>query len=127
MAERFGELIRPPEAEEGREKHVPVVEAPARVRAGEEFEVRVAVGTEVPHPNTVEHHIKWIQVFVEEEGRPYNPIHVATFDLGPSYGEPKVSFRLKLKKSSKIWALSYCNLHGLWEGSRRVEVEEASP
>ncbi len=118
----FGDLIRKPEQEMGREKHVPIIEAPDEVRAGEEFEVKVVVGKTVPHPNTVEHHIKWVMVFVEEEGRAFNPIHVATFDLGPGYGEPKVSFRLKLEKSSRIWALSYCNLHGLWEYSKEVKV-----
>ena len=99
-----------------------IIEAPEEVKAGEEFEVRVVVGKTVPHPNTVEHHIKWIMVFVEEGGRAFNPIHVATFGLGPGYGEPKVSFRLRLNKNSRIWALSYCNLHGLWENSREVRV-----
>ena len=42
-----------------KEKHVPIIKAPE--------EVRVVVGKTVPHPNTVEHHIKWIIVFVEED------------------------------------------------------------
>ena len=60
---------------------------------------------------------------MEEEGRPYNPIHVATFDMGPTYGEPKVTFRMRLQKKSKLWVLSYCNLHGLWEASKEIAVE----
>lgn len=125
MVEKFGDMIKTAAHEEKNlmEKHTPFIQAPDEVKAGEVFEVTVIVGKEVPHPNTWEHHIKWVQVFVEEEGRAYNPVHVATFDMGPTYGEPKVTFRMKLQKDSKIWVLSYCNLHGLWEASRKVKIK----
>lgn len=45
------------------EKHVPVIDCPAQVRAGELCEVRVSLGKEVAHPNTTEHHIRWVQLF----------------------------------------------------------------
>ena len=105
------------------EKHVPVIKAPAKVKAGEEFEVVINIGGNIPHPNTVEHHIKWIQVFAEVEGRAYNPVHVATFDFGPTFAEPKVKFRMKLEKSATLIALEYCNLHGVWENLVGIEVE----
>ena len=105
------------------EKHVPIIKAPEKVKAGEEFEIIINVGEKVPHPNTVEHHIKWIQVFAEVEERAYNPVHIATFDFGPTFAEPKVKFKMKLDKSANLIALEYCNLHGLWENSVRIEVE----
>ncbi|WP_456341745.1 desulfoferrodoxin family protein, partial [Thermovibrio sp.] len=37
---------------EGKRKHTPVIEAPAKVKKGEWFEVRVVVGKDIPHPNT---------------------------------------------------------------------------
>jgi len=118
---RFGEVIIPPD-KEGKEKHVPQIEAPAKVKAGEPFQVTVIVGKEVPHPNTLEHHIKWIQVYAKGEGaRP--AVHVATFDLGPTYAEPKVTFPVILKTSSVLYALEYCNIHGVWDNSVEVEVE----
>jgi superoxide reductase len=122
--ERFGDLIYSKEKEEKvlGEKHTPFIEAPNRVSPDESFEVTIVVGKEVPHPNTIEHHIKWIQVFVKEDGRPFNPIHVATFDLGPAYGEPSVKFKMKLKRSSTIHVIEYCNLHGIWEASKKIEV-----
>jgi len=123
MKEHFGDLIYSRENEE-KMKHTPHIEAPDRIKAGEEFMVTVIAGKEVPHPNTAEHHIKCVQVFAEEEGRPYNPIQVATLDLGPAYGEPKVTFSIRLKKTSKLWVLVYCNLHGLWENSKGIEVVE---
>ncbi len=124
MARRFGDMIYTSAHEDKvlGEKHTPWIEAPDQVKAGEEFEVKVIVGREVPHPNTWEHHIKWIQVFIEEEGRAFNPVHVATIDLGPAYGEPKAVFKMKLSKSSRIWILGYCNLHGIWENSKGIKV-----
>jgi len=120
--ERFGSLVKVKEDEPGPsgEKHAPAIEAPDRVSPGEKFQVRIIVGREVPHPNTVEHHIKWIQVFVREEGRP--PVHAVTVDLGPVVGEPDAAITLKLERSATIHALAYCNLHGVWESSKRIEV-----
>lgn len=117
---RFGEVINPPE-KEGKEKHVPQIEVPEKVKAGESFQVTVIVGKEVPHPNTVEHHIKWIQVYSKEGARPV--VHVATFDLGPTYAEPKVTFTMKIERSSTLYALEYCNIHGVWDNSVEIEVE----
>ena len=105
------------------EKHVPVIKVPERIKAGEEFEVIINVGEKVLHPNTVEHHIKWIQVFAEVEDRAYNPVHIATFDFGPTFAEPKVKFKMKINKPSTLIALEYCNLHGLWENSIKIEVK----
>lgn len=45
------------------EKHVPVIECPERVKADELFEVKVSLGKEIAHPNTTEHHIRWIKIF----------------------------------------------------------------
>ena len=80
------------------------------------------VGKEVPHPNTIEHHIKWIQLYAkEEDGRPL--AHVATLGLGPTYAAPKVTLPVILKRSSTLYALEYCNIHGLWDNSVKVAVE----
>ena len=52
------------------EKHVPVVEAPEKVSSGEAFKVEVSIGKEIAHPNTAQHHIKWIKLlFVPEGGK----------------------------------------------------------
>ncbi|RKY03155.1 desulfoferrodoxin [Candidatus Poribacteria bacterium] len=116
---KFGDVIAPPEREGG-EKHVPHIEAPSKVKAGEPFQVTIVVGKETPHPNTVEHHIKWIQVYASSGGP---AVHVATFDLGPTYAEPEVTFTMRLEKSAALHALEYCNVHGVWENSVEIEVE----
>ncbi len=122
---RFGELIYTPEAVSGEavskvESHTPKIEAPNTVKADEPFTVRINVG---PHPNTVEHSIRKIEVYLYEEGRKFNPILVASIDLTPVYSEPKVELTLKIKKNSVIYALGYCNLHGVWESRKEIKVE----
>ena len=100
------------------ESHTPRIEAPDRVRSGEEFSVKVSVG---PHPSTIEHYIRKIELYFYEEGRRFNPILLASIELTPIYSEPKVE--IKIKKSGVLYALSYCNLHGLWEGKKEIIVE----
>lgn len=105
---RLGELIKTG-AQEGKEKHVPVIEI---IDGGEA--VKITVGKEVPHPNTIEHHIKWIALFGVKDGR---AVHIATFDLGPTYGIPEVTAHVNTEGLSELIAVEYCNLHGLWESS----------
>jgi len=50
------------------EKHVPVIEGPDQVTANQPFQVTVSVGKEIPHPNTTEHHIRWIALYFQPEG-----------------------------------------------------------
>jgi superoxide reductase len=50
------------------EKHVPVIECPDEVNFDEIFEVEVSLGRGIAHPNTTEHHIRWIQLFFKPEG-----------------------------------------------------------
>jgi superoxide reductase len=118
---KLGDVIIAPE-HEGKEKHVPHIEAPARVKKGERFQVTVHVGKETPHPNKLEHHIEWVQLFAKEDGdRPV--IHVASAQFGPTYGEPITTFTVMLQKTSELIATEQCNIHGLWDNSVRVEVE----
>jgi superoxide reductase len=116
------------------EKHVPVIEAPAKVKAGEAFQVEVSVGKEIAHPNKAEHYIGWIKLFFTPEGGKF-AIEVADFDFavhgdsmnpdkpGPVFAEPFGVTKIKLAKAGTLTALSYCNLHGLWESSKEIAVE----
>ncbi len=118
---RFVEILKTKEEEFAKEKHMPIIDGPDKVKKGEFFQFTVTVGKEVPHPNTIEHHIKWIQVFADIDGRA--PIHIGTFDFGPAFTEPKITLNFKLEESANIFALEYCNLHGVWENSKKIEVE----
>lgn len=115
---RLGELIKTAE-QEGKEKHVPAIEVLDCPEPGCSGKVvKVIVGKEVPHPNTVEHHIKWIALFGVKGGV---AVHIATFDLGPTYGVPEVTAHVNPEGLSSLIAVEYCNLHGLWESEYKLQ------
>ena len=116
------------------EKHVPVIDAPAIVKKGEPVKVTVAVGKEISHPNKTEHHIRWIEVYFHPDGEKF-PYQLARFDFtshgesvkGPDtstiYTQPSVSLIFRTDKPGTISAISYCNIHGLWQSSVGIAVE----
>lgn len=109
------------------EKHVPVIHAPEKVKAGEKFDVNINIGEAVGHPNTLDHHIGWFKLYyLPENGN--LPIEVGTFNFGAhgegdTFSEPVVNTTLQLTKSGKLIATSYCNIHGLWENVADIIVE----
>jgi len=115
------------------EKHAPVIEAPETVRKGETVQVAVSVGKQIAHPNTTAHHIRWIEVYFHPDGAKF-PFQVARFDFtahgespdGPDtstvYTNPSAQCSLKTERPGTILASSYCNIHGLWHGSRRLSL-----
>ncbi|MFA5335784.1 MAG: class II SORL domain-containing protein [Candidatus Omnitrophota bacterium] len=116
------------------EKHVPVIDAPDKARKGEPVKVTVTVGKEIPHPNKTEHHISWIKVFFLPNSEKF-PYQVGQADFsshgastqGPDtssvYTNPEAQMTFRTDKPGVIFALSCCNIHGLWENSRNIEVE----
>ncbi|MDT8357520.1 MAG: class II SORL domain-containing protein [Methanomicrobiaceae archaeon] len=102
-----------------RESHTPKIEAPAEAKAGETVKITVSVG---PHPNTVEHSIRWIMLLFEEEGRAFNPVVLGKAAFNPGTTDPTVVFSAKLLGSGVIHALEYCNLHGLWSGKKAIKL-----
>lgn len=109
------------------EKHVPAIDAPASVKAGEEFEVSVQVGKEIEHPNTLEHHIVWIKLYYLPEGAKL-PVEIGDYNFsahgeGEAFTSPKVATKLKLTKGGKLISTSYCNIHGLWTSEVDIKVE----
>jgi superoxide reductase len=115
------------------EKHAPVIEAPASVEAGVDFEVKVSLGKSVAHPNTTEHHISWISVYFQPAGAPV-PLQVGHFaftahgesaagpNQGPLYTAPSAVVTIKTDKPGTLQALSFCNIHGLWESTAEVAL-----
>lgn len=110
------------------EKHVPVIHAPETARLGEYLDIKVLIGEEIAHPNTLEHHIAWIKVYFQPEGNKF-PVEIANVNFS-SHGEygnftdAYAQVRFKAEKSGTIYATSYCNIHGLWENSAELKVEE---
>ena len=107
------------------EKHVPVIDAPASVKAGEVAHVKLCVGAEIAHPNTPEHFIAWIKLYFKPAGGKFAvELGELNFNMhGELAVEPKGCLHVKLKESGTLIAVSYCNLHGLWESSAEITVE----
>ena len=115
------------------EKHVPVIECPESVKPDQVFRVEIAIGKEIPHPNTTEHHIRWVALYFHPDGAK-SPQEVGRFEFsahgastdgpnqGPVYTGHAVAMFLKVKKPGTLHALALCNIHGLWEGSREIKV-----
>jgi len=118
------------------EKHVPVIEAPETVKKGEMFKVTVSVGKEVAHPNQTQHHIRWICLYFRPKDEKF-PIQLGEFaftahgesiqgpDTSGVYSHPEASVSFKTDKSGTIYAISYCNIHGLWQSSAELKVKPA--
>ena len=128
---KIGDLVQA--ADWKTEKHAPVIEAPESVQSGEEFMVSLTIGKEIPHPNTTEHHIAWIALYFKPDDGKF-PFLVGKFEFnghgesikganeGPLFTEPKATVAVKVKESGTFLALSYCNIHGLWESSKPIQV-----
>ncbi len=122
----FGNLIYTYDAAAGealgkRESHTPKIEVPAVVKPDEQFALKVTVG---PHPNTIEHSIRWILVMFEEEGRAFNPVFLGKVSLNPGTSQPEIILNVKLQKGGIIHAVEYCNLHGLWSGKKEIKIHQ---
>lgn len=117
----FSSLIK--SADWKAEKHAPVITLLSPFNPDEPIEVEVSVGKEIPHPNTVEHHISWIALYHVAEGSQL-PVELARAEFsahGPDiFTEPVLKAKVKLPEPGTLHAVAYCNLHGLWERELRI-------
>jgi superoxide reductase len=116
------------------EKHVPVIEGPDAVKADEMFEVKVSIGKEIAHPNTTEHHIRWISILFKPDGDKFayqvgfcefsaHGESVEGPNKGPVYTHHGATVALKINKPGTLFATSLCNIHGLWENSKKISIQ----
>ena len=83
-------------ADEGKEKHVPVIEKTATG-------IKVKVGS-VAHPMEENHFIEWVEILAD--GKVYRQF------LDPGQA-PEAVFAVQ---AEDVTAREHCNKHGLWEG-----------
>jgi superoxide reductase len=117
-----------------KEKHIPVIEAPESAEKGKLFSVKLTVGKDIAHPNTVEHHIRWAELYFQADGEKF-PYQIARFEfnahgesaqgpnLGTVYTQPEATVVFKTDKPGTLLATSFCNIHGLWQNSQKLEVK----
>ncbi len=84
-------------ADEGKEKHVPVIE-----KTPDGYKVKVG---NVAHPMEEKHYIEWIELLAG--GKAYRQF----LDPGEA---PEAVFRVE---AGDVSAREHCTIHGLWEGT----------
>jgi superoxide reductase len=94
--------------------HVPIVHGPDSVRAGEAFEVEVHVGKKL-HEMIPAHYVDWVDLYADD-------IFLTKIILTPNTTQPAFKVKLTLTASATLRAIEHCNLHGLWEGSKKINV-----
>jgi len=140
--EEIKQPVDPENLTEGEKKHMPVIESPERVIAGEPFEVIVTVGS-IPHVMDEKHYIEWIELYLHNT-------FMGRKELSPAQGEKAAAtFTIEADKAliaireietcrirgvnicgncgeksviTKLHAMERCNVHGIWETHREIEV-----
>jgi len=101
-------------------KHVPAIEAPKEVAAGEWFEVKVKVGYQVTHPSTAKHWITEIKLLCDRK-----KIAEVSYPVG-GVAASEATFKIRLENSATLEALEHCNLHGTWMSEPvKINVKKA--
>ncbi len=97
-------------------KHAPVVTVPEQVKAGQPFTVQIKVG-EVSHPMENGHFIQFVDLYSGDA-------YISRVDFTAELNKPEVSISVVLPHEGKrkLRAFSRCNLHGVWEGIKEVNV-----
>ncbi|MBN1674631.1 MAG: superoxide reductase [Kiritimatiellae bacterium] len=97
--------------------HVPAIRAPARVAAGEPFEVVVTVGCGRLHPTEKGHFIQFIELYVGD-------VFLTSMYFVPERLVPVLKATLTLDAANgPLRAFIHCNLHGVWRAEKHVRVE----
>lgn len=101
---------------ETEKKHVPVIESPEGVKAGESFEVSINVGS-IPHVMEPAHHIQWVELYAGEN-------FLARVELTPGFTKANATLTVSLEAAggTTLRVVERCNIHGLWENSRDIKV-----
>jgi superoxide reductase len=101
-------------------KHVPIINAPKRVKAKEPFTVKVKVGgiDGVEHPNTLGHWINWIELYAGDR-------RISRIEFEPEMCDSYVvNLSVTLNETATLRAIEFCNLHGIWEGKEKKVIVE---
>jgi len=112
--------------------HMPVIECPEAVTAGQMFEVKAGLDKAMAHPNTREHQIRWITLFFHPEGANF-VADVGHFELnGYSesakggnrglYDQHGVTAWMTIDEPGTLYALAFCSIHALWKSSKAIRL-----
>jgi superoxide reductase len=108
-------VIDPANLTETEQVHVPVIEVPSTVTAGEMFAVTVKIAR-YPHVMEAGHYIQFVDLYADQ-------VFLSRVSFTPTGPKPKITFFIDLIDSTTLRAVAFCNLHGFWESKLWVRVE----
>ena len=117
MEGTFKSVLRvadPAHPTESEQVHVPVIELPETIVAGEMFPVTVKVGQH-PHVMQAGHYIQFVDLYAEET-------FLSRVTFTPTAPKPKMTYFIELSESTILRAVSFCNLDGFWESQHWIRV-----
>ncbi|WGI16780.1 class II SORL domain-containing protein [Methanonatronarchaeum sp. AMET-Sl] len=97
-------------------KHTIVIDAPNEIEKDEKFKVTVKVGEYMDHPNEPEHFFEWIELYSGET-------FLSRIHLTPEKTHHKLITEIKLKETTKLIGRARCNIHGVWEGEKQINIK----
>ena len=115
----FSGINRPADADnltDLEKRHLPMISAPDRVKAGKCFEATVEVGKLLEHPQDHSHFIQFIELYAGH-------VYVARLLLTAAMTRPILKVRVRLDRHvGPLRALALCNMHGTWECTKDITV-----
>lgn len=141
MSEEINKIKDPDNITEAEKKHSPEIISDDMMTAEGAFEVTVKVG-ELPHVMQEDHYIEWIELSLGD-------IKIGKVEFSPSDEKAEATFTVKPTEElvgirayevcnirgvnvcgdcgsksvvMKLDALAKCNVHGLWESKKKVEI-----
>lgn len=97
-------------------KHAVIIDAPDQVDANESFEVTLKVGEYKEHPNEIGHFIEWMELYSGDT-------FIAHLNLTPEKSHYVMKTTVKLDHGHPLRGRAKCNLHGLWETKKEIQVQ----
>jgi superoxide reductase len=101
---------------EAAKKHAPVITVPENIKVGQPFMVNIKVG-DVSHPMENGHFIQFVDLYCGD-------IYISRVDFTAELNRPEASVSVVLHHEGqrKLRAFSRCNLHGVWEGTKDINL-----
>ncbi|MEE8310638.1 MAG: desulfoferrodoxin family protein [Candidatus Binatia bacterium] len=97
-------------------KHTPKITAPDKVKAGEWFDVTIAIGKDAVHPSMDTHFVRYIALY-------NNDVEISRTYLHPVFSQPKVTYTIRLKQSTTLRAMEEANHTAGWISEHPITVE----
>ncbi len=105
------------------DKHSPVIICDTEAFRNKPFKVKVKIGDCVKHPNTVEHHFEYVQLWNLETLVGEARLVQSAYGNDPVHIE--CEFTILPKVSLRLTAIAYCNKHGMWRSEESfVQVKD---